>query len=265
VAVVGAAIIRDGLVFCARRASGEIAGLWEFPGGKVDPGETPEQALKREIAEELGVSISVGEKIAVANVETPKAQIELTTYFGTIIGSQEPQLSDDHDDSRWLAPQDLLRLNWAEADIPTAQALAFSADSEDLGSKALGGRGASGGRLKPLFIIIGFLSLTLGLIGIAIPVLPTTPFVLLAAACFARSSPKFLAALQRNRVFGPYLENYKNGTGIPGWLKTLTLCFLWAGLTISMILVRERPWLTALLAAIGIAVTIHVSTIKTKR
>jgi len=118
--------------------------------------------------------------------------------------------------------------------------------------------------LRPLLITVGFLSLALGLIGIAVPVLPTTPFVLVAAACFARSSTRFYDALYRSRVFGPFIDNYQCGTGIPKQHKIVTLTILWLGLAISSFLVH-RAWIIALLAVIGTAVTWHVASMKTRQ
>jgi len=117
--------------------------------------------------------------------------------------------------------------------------------------------------LRPVLLVAGSLSLVLGLIGIAIPVLPTTPFVLLAAGCYARSSTRFYQALRRSRVFGPFIENYQSGSGIPRELKIGTLTVLWLGLGISMLLVRHW-WVIALLAVIGIGVTWHVGSMKTR-
>lgn len=117
--------------------------------------------------------------------------------------------------------------------------------------------------LRPILIAVGFLSLGLGLVGIAIPVLPTTPFVLLAAACFARSSTRFYDALRRSKVFGPFIDNYQHGSGIPKQHKIGTLAVLWLGLAISSILVH-RAWVIALLAVIGIAVTWHIISMKTR-
>lgn len=113
-----------------------------------------------------------------------------------------------------------------------------------------------------LLIALGFCCLAIGLVGIIIPVLPTTPFALLAAGCFARSSPRFLAALERSRLFGPFIENYRYGTGISMTRKVFTITILWTGLIISMALV-QRTWITVLLAVIGCAVTVHLLLIKT--
>lgn len=116
--VVGAVIVRDGHVFCARRGpGGNQAGMWEFPGGKVEDGEAPEAALTREIDEELECAISVGAKI----VATPYANIVLTTYFCVLDDDTAEPVLTEHVESRWLSHARLAGLDWAPADIPTVQ------------------------------------------------------------------------------------------------------------------------------------------------
>jgi len=111
---------------------------------------------------------------------------------------------------------------------------------------------------------LGFIFLALGAVGVAIPVMPTTPFVLLAAICFSTGNKKLAAWLEKNRIFGPYIENYRAGTGIDLRLKIASIAFLWIGLTISMLIVQIL-WVILLLVAVGIGVTIHLLMIKTKR
>lgn len=119
--------------------------------------------------------------------------------------------------------------------------------------------------LKPILLTtLGLASLGLGIVGIAIPVLPTTPFVLLAAGCFSASSKRLNAWLSRSRVFGPYIEHYRNGTGIKVSLKVSSLVFLWAGLIASMIAVRTW-WIYLVLGLVGAGVTVHLLLIKTER
>lgn len=117
IVVVGAAIAHEGLVLCARRGTGPLAGLWEFPGGKVEQGETPQEALRREVAEELGCRIEVGEEIATAAHCYPFGTVQLTTY-ACILTEGTPTASE-HEDLRWLAPSDLRTLDWAPVDLPT--------------------------------------------------------------------------------------------------------------------------------------------------
>ena len=115
-----------------------------------------------------------------------------------------------------------------------------------------------------ILIILGFVFLALGAVGVALPVLPTTPFVLLAAVCFSASNKRIAAWLQRNRLFGPYIENYRTKQGIKLPLKIASIAFLWTGLIISMVIVRTT-WVYIVLGMVGAGVTIHLLLIKTKK
>ena len=121
--VVAAVIEHDGRLLACRRAPGiSAAGKWEFPGGKVDPDETPEAALAREIGEELGVDIEVGELIHRASTPAGDLLIDLACYGATLRGDL-PHTSTDHDELRWLLPEELGDLDWAAPDIPAVQVL----------------------------------------------------------------------------------------------------------------------------------------------
>lgn len=127
VLVVGAVISRDGLILCARKGgSGPLAGLWEFPGGKVEPGETDEVALAREIGEELGCTITVGAKIVSTRHHYDFATIVLTTYHCSLVGA-DPQPSE-HAALRWLPAYKLGELKWAPADLLTVTHLTARPD-----------------------------------------------------------------------------------------------------------------------------------------
>lgn len=113
--VVGAAILRDGTVLAARRTSPpDAAGRWELPGGKVEPGETPEAALVREIAEELGVRIEVTGWLDGA---VPIGiGLELLVATARLLDG-EPQPAE-HDQVRWLRGEELDQVDWLEPDRP---------------------------------------------------------------------------------------------------------------------------------------------------
>ena len=117
--VVGAAILLDGRVLVARRSTpASLAGLWEFPGGKVEPGESDAQALVRECREELSVEIAVGELIGTAELD---AGAELAVYLAEhLIGFPEPH---HHEETRWVEPSGLAALDWVPADRAIAAAL----------------------------------------------------------------------------------------------------------------------------------------------
>lgn len=117
--------------------------------------------------------------------------------------------------------------------------------------------------VKIIVSATGFISLVLGAIGIVLPILPTTPFILLSAICFSYSSPKAEKWLSKSKHFGCYIENYKHHTGVPREVKIQSIQFMWCCLALSCIIVRKL-WLCILLAVIGIAVTIHIHCLKTK-
>ena len=117
--VVGALIERDGLVLLAQRACADLNGKWEFPGGKVEPGETHAQALQREIAEELGVEINVGNPVASHAFSVQSRSYCLHVYWSSIVeGDPQP---DEHHALAWVNLNQLLTYDLAPADIPIAE------------------------------------------------------------------------------------------------------------------------------------------------
>ena len=116
---------------------------------------------------------------------------------------------------------------------------------------------------KTLLIVAGVVSLVLGGIGVFLPLLPTTPFVLLAAGCFAGSSPAMHRWLCRSRFFGEYIENYRTNAGVSKSVKVRAIVFLWAGLSLSAAAVH-KPLVWMILAVIGICVSTHLLMMKTK-
>ena len=120
IAVVGAVIIRDGLILCAQRGpTGNIPFKWEFPGGKIEAGETPRQALEREVIEELRCTIDVGDQVESTIYEYEFAVITLTTFYCALLDGT-PQLTE-HAQVVWSTPEDLDQLDWAPADVPAVE------------------------------------------------------------------------------------------------------------------------------------------------
>ena len=120
--VVGAAIIAGGRVLaCARSAPPEAAGKWEFPGGKVEPGESEAAALARECAEELAVRIEVGGRIG-PDVPMGRGRSVLRVYAARLLGDDPPQALE-HAELRWLSVDELSSVSWLPADVPIVEAL----------------------------------------------------------------------------------------------------------------------------------------------
>lgn len=120
--------------------------------------------------------------------------------------------------------------------------------------------------LKRTFLIAcGTLSVALGVVGIFFPVLPTTPFLLLAAVCYARSSERFYHWLLTNRWLGEYIRNYREGRGIPLKQKVLTITLLWLSIGYAALFVAPLWWVRLILFGIATGVTIHLVRTKTYR
>jgi 8-oxo-dGTP diphosphatase len=118
--VVGAVIRRDDTILCAQRGQdASLPGLWEFPGGKIEPGETPREALQREIIEELDCRVEVGAEVTTTTYEYSFGTVRLTTFYCQLVGGT-PVLSE-HAAVRWLHPSTLHTLEWAPADLPAVE------------------------------------------------------------------------------------------------------------------------------------------------
>lgn len=111
-------------------------------------------------------------------------------------------------------------------------------------------------------MFIGTLSLALGIAGVFLPLLPTTPFILLAAACYARSSRRFYQWLLTNRLFGRYVKNYLELRGVPRKVKAVSLLALWITIGCSAAFAVDALWARALLVFIASAVTAHILSLR---
>ena len=118
---------------------------------------------------------------------------------------------------------------------------------------------------KGFLILGGFLSLAIGTVGIFIPLLPTTPFLLLSAACFIRSSDRLYSWLINHRLFGNYIRNYREHRALTKLSKIITLLILWATISYTAFFALPKLAIQILLISIALGVTYHVLSLKTIR
>ncbi|MGQ9588596.1 MAG: YbaN family protein, partial [Thermoplasmata archaeon] len=116
-----------------------------------------------------------------------------------------------------------------------------------------------------LWNVAGTFFLSLGLIGIAVPLLPTTPFLLLAAACYLRGSRRMYDWMLTNRYFGTYLRDYMERKGMPRRVKMGTIALLWCVIGFSALALIDSTIVRLVLLAVAIGVTVHILAIKTKK
>ena len=118
-----AAIIRDAQnrIFATQRGGGDWKDWWEFPGGKIEPGETPQQALRREIREELDTEITVGELLHTVEWDYPKFHLTMHCFLCTVERGSLTLL--EHEAARWLAPDELASVQWLPADWEVIEVL----------------------------------------------------------------------------------------------------------------------------------------------
>ncbi|NIT36126.1 MAG: DUF454 family protein [candidate division Zixibacteria bacterium] len=119
--------------------------------------------------------------------------------------------------------------------------------------------------VKGLLVAAGFLFVGLGVAGIVLPLLPTTPFLLLAAACFARSSERFYRWLLGNRWFGAYVKNYREGRGVPAKVKIFSTALLWVVILSSAAFAVSNLIVRVVLIAVAVGVTVHIVFIRPKK
>ena len=119
--------------------------------------------------------------------------------------------------------------------------------------------------IQILLITLGTFFVVVGIAGIFIPVLPTTPLLLISAALYAKSSTRFYNWLINNRIFGQYIKNYREGKGIPLRLKIITITLLWVTIGCSAIFAVDILWVRIMLVIIAAGVTVHVIRIRPKK
>lgn len=119
--VVAAVIRKDGRVFATQRGYGDWKGCWEFPGGKIEPGETPEEALRREILEELQAEISVDEFLCTVEYDYPKFHLTMHCYFCSLLS--ETFHLNEHEAAQWLKADELDNIRWLPADVMVVEEL----------------------------------------------------------------------------------------------------------------------------------------------
>ncbi len=116
---------------------------------------------------------------------------------------------------------------------------------------------------RRLLIIAGIFFVGLGVIGIFLPLLPTTPFLLLAASCFVRSSDRFYNWLINNRYLGKYIKNYREGKGVPVRTKVLGISLLWLTIGYSVLFVVRSNPVRIILILVAVGVTAHILSLRT--
>ncbi len=119
--------------------------------------------------------------------------------------------------------------------------------------------------MRIVLIILGVICVITGVIGIFVPILPTTPFLLLAVILFSRSSKRFYKWTISNRLFGEYIRNYREGKGIPIVNKVITLILLWTSILFATLFALKILWIRIILLLVASLVTIHIIAIKNYR
>lgn len=118
--VVAAVIVRDGSLFATQRGYGDFKDMWEFPGGKMESGETPQDALVREIREELDAEITVGDLLRVVEYDYPAFHLKMHCFLCSL---NSDFILKEHESARWLTKKDLRSVNWLPADLSVIETL----------------------------------------------------------------------------------------------------------------------------------------------
>jgi len=118
--------------------------------------------------------------------------------------------------------------------------------------------------MKYFYLVSGFLLVGIGVIGIFLPLLPTTIFLILSSICFVKSSPRANEWLRNHKILGGYIDNYQNKTGLTAKSETVNIVVLWTSISLSAFLLTDELYIRLLLYAIATGVTIHLLMIKTK-
>ena len=133
--VVAAVIRKDDKIFATQRGYGEWKDWWEFPGGKMEPGETPEEALKREIREELSTDISVDEFLCTVEYDYPKFHLVMHCYMCSLL--TDSLHLNEHEAAMWLGREELTSVKWLPADVEIIERLLLKLGSQSGLSKQL--------------------------------------------------------------------------------------------------------------------------------
>lgn len=112
--VVAGIIKQNGKIFCTARGYGDYKGFWEFPGGKIEQGETREQALARELKEELDIDVSVGNHVITVEYDYPTFHLTMHCFYCEIVHGEIKLL--EHEDAKWMLPSEMHTLKWLPAD-----------------------------------------------------------------------------------------------------------------------------------------------------
>ncbi len=120
--VVAAAIYQDGKVLAAQRGYGEFKGGWEFPGGKIEPGETQEQAIVREIQEEMAATIEVVEKLGTVEYDYPTFHLTMHCFWATVKDGKLQLL--EHEGAKWVDKETIHTVDWLPADVEIVEQVA---------------------------------------------------------------------------------------------------------------------------------------------